>query len=435
MKEILILNRKEQNRAMVLSQIEGKRLTVEKAAILMKVSQRQAWRLVADYRREGIGGVAHGNRGRKPVNAFPEELKEEIVHLAVSKYEGFNHSHFTEKLVESEGIQVSRCYVRGLLLEKGLRSPRKRRSSRHRSRRQRYPGEGMLLQTDGSPHHWLEERGPSLCLIGAIDDATNKVPCALFREQETTEGYMRMLQGIISTHGVPLAIYHDRNAIFEVSQNFVPSVEEQLSGEESRTQFGRLLNELGIESISANSPQAKGRIERLWGTFQDRLTSELRLAGARTIDQANRVLTEFLPEYNRKFAVVARDPQTAYLKVPKSFRAEEYFCLKHSRTVGADNVVRFMGKRLQVLPSSARSSYARCKVEVHERFDGSLAIYHQGKPLDIQPAPAEATLMRRSASPPASTELVMSLGKPSLITSHKPAADHPWRGKFRVCIK
>lgn len=434
MKEVLALNRKEQNRVMVLNQVLEKKLTVDGAAILFQITPRQVWRLLADYRREGANGLAHGNRGRRPVNALPVELKEEIQRLATAKYLGFNHSHLTEKLAECEGIPLSRSCVRSILLEGGIRSPRKRRSPRHRSRRERYPREGMLLQTDGSPHDWLEGRGPMLCLIGAIDDATSTVPYALFQEQETTEGYMRMLQGIVLKKGIPLALYHDRHTIFEVTESVSPSVEEQLSGKEPQTQFGRLLEELGIESISAHSPQAKGRIERLWRTFQDRLASELRLAGVSTIEEANRVLARFLPEYNRKFAVPAKDPQIAYRKVGQGFKPEEHFCSKYLRTVGTDNVVRFFGKRLQVLPSADRLSYALCKVEVQVRLDGSLAIYYQGKPLDVIPAPPEANLLRK----PKLVAAAMGIAKPGEIfpiRPLKPAPDHPWRGKFRVCIK
>jgi hypothetical protein len=289
----------------------------------------------------------------------------------------------------------------------------------------------MLLQTDGSPHDWLEDRGPRLCLIGAIDDATSKVPYALFQEQETTEGYMRMLQEIVLNQGVPLAIYHDRHSIFELNENILPSVEEQLDGKEPKTQFGRLMQELGIESIPANSPQAKGRIERLWGTFQDRLNSELRLSGAGTLEDANQVLTQFLPEYNRKFAVNARNPKIAYRKIGKGFKAEEHFCFKYGRTVGADNVVRFNGKRLQILSSSRRLSYALCKVIVQVRLDGSLAIYYQGKSLDIQPAPAEATLLRKLNLIPLPAGILPK--KHTCVNlPRKPAPDHPWRGKFRA---
>jgi hypothetical protein len=242
---------------------------------------------------------------------------------------------------------------------------------------------------------------------------------------------MRMLQEIVLHQGIPLAIYHDRHGIFEVNEKELPSVQEQLDSKDPKTQFGRLMQELGIESIPAHSPQAKGRIERLWGTFQDRLNSELRLAGAKTLEDANQVLTLFLPEYNRKFAVKARNPQTAYRQIEAGFKPEEHFCFKYGRTVGADNVVRFNGKRLQILPSSRRLSYALCKVIVQVRLDGSLAIYYQGMSLDIQPAPAEATLLRKLDL----TQLPagVSLKKQTCVTlPHKPAADHPWRGKFRA---
>ena len=419
------MNQKEQKRLVTLNEVEKKKLSMMKAAVLLQLSERQIWRLLAAYREEGAGGLAHGNRDRKPVNILPIELKEKVVLLASDKYAGFNHTHFTEKLAECEQISISRSSVRNILLEKGLRSPHKRQAPRHRSRRERYPREGMLLQTDGSPHDWLEGRGPQLCLIGAIDDATSKVPYALFQQQETTEAYMRILQEIVLNEGIPLALYHDRHGIFEVNTNTVPSMEEQLEGKEPQTQLGRLLDELGIESIPANSPQAKGRIERLWGTFQDRLTSELRLAGARTIQEANQVLSHFLPDYNRKFSVTAREPEMAYRQVAEGFKAEEFFCFKYGRTVGSDNVVRFNQHRLQVLPSLDRLSYAFCKVEVHQRLDGSLAVYYRGKPLETRPAPPEATLLRKS-------RLSSVTARSPVQVYAKPAPDHPWRGIFRT---
>jgi hypothetical protein len=420
MKERLTLNKKEQTRLIVLNQLERKELNIDKGALLLKLSERQTWRLLAFYRQEGAAGLVHGNRERIPANAFPTEFKERIIELAISKYAGFNHSHLSEKLAECEQICISRSSVRRILLEKGIRSPRKRQTPRHRSRRERYPREGMLLQTDGSPHDWLEGRGPKLCLIGAIDDATNKVPSAVFQEQETTEGYMRMLEDIVLKQGIPLALYHDRHSIFELSENALPSLEEQLAGKRPKTQFGRLLEELGIESISANSPQAKGRIERLWGTFQDRLSSELRLAGARTMEEANRVLAWFLPEYNRKFAVLAREPELAYRRPEDGFNAEEHFCLKYQRVAGADNVVRFNAQRFQILPGLDRLSYARCPVEIQLRLDGSLAVYYQEKALDTQIAPPEATLLRKSKS-------ILAAAGTKNRTYTKPPPDHPWR--------
>jgi transposase len=279
------LNEKEQRRIMVLNEVEKGVITGIQAAGLMDLSLRQVRRLLARYRKEGARALAHGNRGKKPPNTIEEELKQQVLKLASTKYSGFNHQHFTELLAEREGIFVSRSSVRNILLESGIKSPRKRRPPKHRSRRERYPQEGMLLQIDGSPHDWLEGRGPYLTLIGAIDDATGKVPYAFFQEQEDSKGYFLLLRAIALKEGIPLALYHDRHSIFELAADKLPSIEEQLEGKRPLTQFGRLMEELGITSISALSPQAKGRIERLWGTFQDRLVSELRLVGASVVSQ------------------------------------------------------------------------------------------------------------------------------------------------------
>jgi hypothetical protein len=346
-------------------------------------------------------------------------LRRQIVKLASGKYYGFNQQHFTEKLADKEGISLSRSTVRRILLAQGMKSPQKRRAPKHRSRRERYPQEGQLLQTDGSPHDWLEGRGPELCLIGAIDDATNDVPYAYFQEREDTKGYMLMLKDITLKQGISLALYHDRHSIFEVDRDKEASVEEQLAGSKPLTQMGRLLMELGINSIAANSPQAKGRIERLWKTFQDRLTSELRLAGAKDRETANRLLKSFLPEYNQRFRVSPREIGSAYRKPEADFKPDEYFCYKYPRTVGSDNVVRFVNHRLQILPNPERASYARCRVQVYAGLDGKLAVYYGTQCLDICPAPLESTRLRVTRQ---STPRIYS----------KVASSHPWKGKFRT---
>lgn len=439
MKEKVTLNKREQERLMILNKVEKGIMTGIEAAEVMELSLRHARRLLAAYRKEGSAALAHGNRGRKPHNALDDAVKRRIVELAQSTYAGCNTQHFTELLAEREELSVSRSSVRQVLLEVGIRSPRKRRAPKHRSRRERYPQEGMLLQTDGSPHDWLQGRGPWLSLVGAIDDATGKVPYALFREQEDAQGYFLLLRQIVSDYGIPLALYHDRHGIFERSKNVPDSVEEQLEGKRATTQFGRLMEELCIASISALSPQAKGRIERLWGTFQDRLVSELRLAGATTVNEANEVLKAFLPRYNRRFAVPALQPGSAYRKPEDGFNPGTVFCFKYQRIVSSDNVVRFAGQRLQILPSNGRLSYTHARVEVHERLDGSLAVYYQGHCLLTTPAPAEAPVIRARKSSAATllvdhnqkpailTEIQKRTADPKLLHALKPASDHPWR--------
>jgi transposase len=421
------LNEKEQRRIIVLNEVEKGVITGIQAAELMDLSLRHFRRLLSRYRDEGVRALAHGNRGRKPLNTIGEKARQQVLKLASTRYSGFNHQHFTEKLAECEGILISRSSVRNILLESGITSPRKRRPPKHRSRRERYPQEGMLLQIDGSPHDWLEGRGPHLTLIGAIDDATGKVPCAFFQEQEDSRGYFLLLREIVFNHGIPVALYHDRHSIFELASDKLPSIEEQLEGKVPITQFSRLMEELGITSISALSPQAKGRIERLWGTFQDRLVSELRLAGARTIGEGNRVLGYFLSAYNRKFATPASQPGSAYRQVGEKSLLNQTFCFKHQRTVGSDNVVRFEGHRLQIVPTNGRASYARCRVEVHERLDGSLVVYYQGGRLTTMPAPPEPSVLRAKAADPVVARVTSPTG-----FYHKPAPDHPWRRSFRM---
>ncbi len=296
--------------------------------------------------------------------------------LARGPYAGLNHTHMTEMLSEREGIDLSRSTVRRVLLAGGLPSPRRRRSPRRYRRRERYPQKGMLLQVDGSRHDWLQGRGLYLTLVGAVDDATGTAPAAVFREQEDTHGYMLMLREIIDHHGVPLALYSDRLGIFQRSSKQPETLEEQLRGRRDLTQFARALEELDIRLILAHTPQAKGRIERVWGTFQDRLVSELRLAGATTIEQANRVLADFLTRFNRQFAVVPAQLNSAYRQLPPDLSLDSVLCFKYRRTVANDDTVRFNGAAIQILPNDRRSSYARATVEVQERLDGTILVVH-----------------------------------------------------------
>ncbi|MFO7772934.1 MAG: ISNCY family transposase [Dehalococcoidia bacterium] len=438
------MDKKEQRRLMLLNGIEIGRITAREAAEVLGLSLRHVRRILAAYRREGAAALAHGNRGSRPHNALDDALKRRVLELAQSTYAGCNTQHFTELLAEREGIAVSRSAVRMVLLRAGLRSPRKRRPPKHRSRRERYPQEGMLLQVDGSRDDWLEGRGPYLSLIGAVDDATGKVPYGLFRAEEDAQGYTLLLRHIVENQGIPEALYHDGHGIFERSRREPETLEEQLAGRRKPTQFGRMVEELSIISITSLSPQARGRIERLWGTFQDRLKSELRIAGARTIEEANQVLWDFLPRFNQRFAVPAREPDLAYRPVPDGFNPDEVFCFKYGRSVGKDNVVRFGGHRLQIMPTNGRLSYAKAHVEVHERMDGSLAVYYKGQCLLTRSAPPEAPVLTirnsgrcipgASDSRDLATCASTKTAKPRTGRPYKPGPDHPWRRPFRVHI-
>ena len=394
MNEVVTLNRKEQMTLQILGRVDRGEIAAGRAAEMLSLSVRQVRRKLAAYRHEGATALAHGNRGRVPANATPVKERQRVVELATSTYAGCNHTQLSELLEEREDIHRSRSTVRRVLLAAGERSPRKHKVSRRRARRERYAQEGMLLQTDGSRHDWLEGRGPYLTLIGAIDDATGQVPAALFRDQEDAQGYFLMVERIVRDFGCPLALYHDRHGIFEHTPRDRLTLAEELTGKRDPTQFGRLLAELGIASIAALSPQAKGRIERLWGTFQDRLVTELRLAQAATIAEANRVLADYLPRFNARFAVPAAQEGSAYRPLLAETRLEELFCFKYERTVRADNTVRLGALCLQLQASPDRASYARCRVELQERMDGSVVVSYQGKPVAARDAPPEAPVLR-----------------------------------------
>jgi transposase len=270
------LSIEEQKRLFLVTEVEAGRATGREAASLLGLSTRQFRRLIAAFRKEGAAGLAHGNRGRQSPMKTPDEVCQRVWALARGEYSDYNDTHFTEKLTEVHGIDLSRSTVRRLRRAIGQGSPRKRRAPHHRKRRDRYSQAGMLLQLDGSTHDWLEGRGPHLTLIAAIDDATGQVPYALFREEEDAAGYFELMLAISHSHGLPQAVYSDRHTIFQSPKK--ATLQQKLAGERPRSQFGRLMDELGIELIAALSPQAKGRIERLFGTLQDRLTKELREA-------------------------------------------------------------------------------------------------------------------------------------------------------------
>lgn len=374
----ITLTMKEQNRAAILSKLAKSRdgkVTTAMVAEGLGLGERQVFRLKARYKAKGALGLAHGNRGRPSLRRMPKKLEERIVKLAQGKYKGFNDHHLTEKLCEVEGIPVSRRKVSSLLRERGVEAVRKKRRPKHRTRRERKAQAGLMLQTDGSHHDWLEGRGPRLTFLGLIDDATNLVPAGLFDEEETTLGYFQLFYATFAKYGLPTSIYADRHTIFQTYRK--PTLEEQLQNKNPETQIGRALRELGITLIPAYSSQAKGRIERCWGTFQDRLVSELRLEKTGNKQEANAVAKKFIPQYNRRFTVAPANPNTAWRPIPKNINLMQILCIKEQRTVANDNTVSWHGHILQIPKSNIRPTFAKAKVEVRELITGYVHIcYH-----------------------------------------------------------
>jgi transposase len=455
--EYVTLTRKEQTRVKVLNEVNEGVLTAEEAAGLLGVSLRQVRRLLAAYRTEGVAAMAHGNRGRQPAHRIDTATRQQVRALAGGRYAGCNQHHLADLLAEREGIGVSRSTVRRILQEEGITSPRTHRVATHRSRRERYPKEGMLVQIDGSPHAWLGDRGPRLCLISSVDDATGTVPAALFREHEDSQGYLLLLRQLVTTVGRPIAVYHDRHSIFIPPSQQKLTVEEQLVATNATTQVHRALASLDIRSISAHSPQAKGRIERLFGTFQDRLVTELRLADITTLAEANRFLASFLARYNQQFGVPARETGRAYRALEADCDVEQICCFVYYRTVAADNSVRLGAHRIQLQPGPGRMSYAKTRVEVQERLDGAVAVYFQGQCLATQVAPEEAPVLRaRTVGRPAPLQSETMLptvavegvgmlaahtdasatmddpGRQHIHAPRVPAPDHPFRLSYKT---
>jgi transposase len=369
------LTMQDEKRIEVIQRVFRGELAVGSAAVVLGISERQCYRIKRRVKEQGAKGVVHGNRGRPCKRKVKEKTVRRILELARGKYRGFNDQHLTEKLKEHEQIELSREKIRRLLRSHGIATPRKRRAPKHRSRRDRRMAEGMMLQVDGSPHDWLEGRGPRLCLIGAIDDATGKVSGAFFAQAESSWGYLRLFSQAFKRHGLPESVYSDRHSVFWTDRE--PTMDEQLINKRPLTEVGRALDELGVTLILAGSPQAKGRIERLWGTFQDRLVSELRLAKAKTVEQAQAVLDRYLPEHNRKFSKPAQ-AQPAWRKASAE-QIERALCFKDKRTVANDHTVTFDGVIFQIPKKSPHRSYAHKRIDVHVLLDGSVEFFYKNE--------------------------------------------------------
>jgi hypothetical protein len=336
--------------------------------------------------------------------------KQLILRLARGKYQGFNDSHLAEKLRDQENLAVSRETVRRILRGAKVASPQKRRSRKYRSRRPPRPRFGMMALTDASRHDWLEGRGPELTLLGFQDDATGQILAAHFQlEAENTIGYLRILHAMITAHGVPLSLYRDRHGVFQRNDSHW-TLAEQLAGKQSPTQLGRALEQLGIAQIPAYSPQAKGRIERVWRTCQDRLVSELRLAQATTVAHANAVLDSFCADYNQRFARPAAEAEHDFRRLPRRFDLNRCLSLHYQRIVGADHTIT-LGAHSLALPSlPGHRGYARETVELSHQLDGTLHVFRGDRllttlPLALQehpehrPAPLTTAQKRKTPMP------------------------------------
>lgn len=378
------MSQRQWTRLDVVKRIEDGMLTVVEGAKVLGLSKRQVRRLRRAVRERGRDGVIHGLAGRPARNRVGDKVRKRLLRLWRTKYDGFNDHHFTEKLAEVEGMEISRSSVRRILRAEGIGAVRKRRPAKHRKRRDRKQRQGMMLLWDGSRHPWLEERGPPLCLMGAVDDATSELlPGAHFVEQECAAGYLGVLKAIAKEKGLPLSIYMDKHGSLRRNDDHW-TLEEELRGEQDPTQVERAIKALSIELIYAHSPQAKGRVERGWGTHQDRLVSELRLAGAKTAAEANAVLMRYWPDHNRRFALAPEETLSAWRSVPPGTDLDRVCSFYYETTVRNDNTVRLEGVVIDIAPGPRQRSYAHARVELIQLLDGSWRVYHKDQIIATQ---------------------------------------------------
>ena len=389
----IVVSKEGIRRYELLQKVIDGALSLRQVTEALGVSYRQARRLKAKVAVSGLQGLLHGNRGRVPAHTKEEALRERVLTLSKERYYDCNDTHFTELLAEGEGIALSRETIRVWRRETGTPPKRRHKPPKHRKRRPRKEAEGLMMLWDGSPHHWFGEEEPACCLMAAIDDATGKVLAAHFCPAETSWAYLKLLELVIRQWGVPKSIYQDRHGALKRNDGQW-SLAEELAGRQAPTQVGAALEGLGIRPIFATSPQAKGRIERLFGVFQDRLMVCLRLNGITETAAANAYLPDFLEAYSASHAVAPVQPEAVWGKAPKQAERERILSLCYPAKVSQDNAVRLDGMIFDIPPGPGRRSYAREYVEVRQLLDGRWRVYQRERVLAEVPATEIAEMIR-----------------------------------------
>ncbi len=412
--DMIMARQGELKRLHVIQKVLERVIRQVEAAEILSLSSRQIRRIVKRIRIEGDKGIIHKSRGRPSNRRIPGKIRNKVIQLYRKQYQDFGPTLASEKLLERNGIGISDETLRMWLIETG--DWRKtRRPRRHRQWRERKHHDGEMVQMDGSHHDWFEGRGRWCVLMGYIDDATGRV-FGRFYDYEGTIPAMDSFKRYIQNYGLPMSVYLDKHTTYKSTAK--ASIEDQLNDSPALSEFERALKELGVEVIHANSPQAKGRIERLFGTLQDRLVKEMRLRGIRTIEEANRFLEEYLPLYNSRFAVCPKEKDTLHRPVGRGVNLDEILCIKTKRTLRNDFTVAHNRKLYQVEDKINTS-----KVMIQDRMDGSIRITYKNRALRFREI-SERPLTEKKPWP------IVRMRKPSA-----PPTDHPWRsfkfGKHR----
>jgi transposase len=405
--DIIMMRQDELKRLHLIRKVIEKALTQTEAGNNLSLSVRQIRRITKRVLKEGDKGVIHKSRGHPSRNAIEEDIKDKALRLCKTKYEGFNPTLAAEKLFEINGIKLSRETLRGWFKQNDI--PYQTRKKRpHRNWRERRHHFGAMEQIDGSHHDWFENRGPKCVLMGYIDDANNNV-FARFYNSEGTFPFMDSFKRYTRRYGLPQSVYMDRHPAYKVNSD--PSIEDQLNNREPESQVQRALGELGVEAMFAYSPQAKGRIERLFRTFQDRLVKEMRLKNIKSVEEGNKFLSDYLPIHNKRFAVEPIEKGNLHRPLPRNINLDKVLCRKTERGLNNDSTVVHDKKLYHIL-----SRIHAQKVMVEERINGRMLIIHKGKELkyrQITQRPVKAAPVKQQAY--------------IATKAHKPALDHPWK--------
>jgi len=406
---------KEMARLIVVERLIEGEMTVEGAAEVLRLSTRQVKRIKKKVRLNGPGATVHGNKERKPINAVDDKVKDLVVKLKTKKYGGTNFSHFAELLAEREDIIISQPTVHRILRSAGIVSPKKKKKIRAPRYRKRKDCPGMMVQLDASPYGWLG--GEDLSLHGVIDDASSKILGLYLCKEETLQGYFEVARQMIKGNGIPISTYSDRHTIFFSPKDKL-TIEDQLEGKrEPYTQFSAAMSELGVGMIPAGSAQAKGRIERLWGTLQDRLVQEFILNGIKDVESANKFMKKYIKKFNRRFSVVPKG-EPIFRKLEKGINLDYILCRKIPRKLDSGSAFSYMGKYFQLvscgkpaaaIPRSGVSVLTSSRIGIKAKYSGK--VY---------------SVARLEARPKVSMDTQVKTKTRKLVK--KPAASHPWKG-------
>lgn len=380
-----MLKQKDLKRATLIEACIKGQCTVKQVADALGLSERRVKQIKKEVKENGVKSIQHGNRGRKPKNTISDETRKRILELRSSyEYEISNFKHFQELLKERENIDISYSALYNILRNAGIKSPKKHHKTKLHHRRKRKECEGMMLQADGTPFDWFGS-GEKYSLHGFIDDATGKVTGLYMCKNECLLGYLEVLRQTLENYGIPISLYPDKYSVFfppkKVNDHI--TIEEQLNGREKGiTQFGRIVEDLGITMFAASSPQAKGRIERLWETLQSRLVTEFRINKITSIEQANKFLITYIVKYNSQFAIKPQNKQNMFLKLPKRYNLDELLCVRFERTIDNAGVFSINNSKFQIMDKSLPP---KTKIQVYLSEKIGMRVKSNNKVYDVQP--------------------------------------------------